>query len=815
MRWVALLTLCLVCATARADDWEVKRNPFDPVVIRKYKSILVGSPHDRDALQRLINLYKAYSKVTKLEDEYRAEPESWSSLVVLARLPRTDKAQTIALWNRALVANPKDGRGWLALGDITVDGKAARAAFQHAVETATNNNEKKVALTKLIGAARSAADVKTVDGAYAALIELSPKDGQLWLDRGSAQLAASWFAVALESFSKAETLLVTDPERKLTAMMYVGVALDKLGRVDDALTQWEKTLDKTPKTSYIRREIVPRIVDAERKRKRLDEAIGRLEKRWPEPQRGHYEWDVLGDLYGEKGDAEKSLAMYKKAVAVASTEVETQRKLIKLLDKLYPAQALAQHEAAAKIAPGDANIQLDLARRYHEVEHDHQKALDVLARLAKRLGGNVGVRQSMAELYTQWEEPMRAIVEYEAMANLEPNDPDHAIILGDALWRTGQRPRAVEAWHRLTKINTATALLREGEILSLHDVWQDAAIAFTKSLALDSTSIEAWRGRARARDELGEYAAAVSDAKRAVALIGNATSDEGMRPRFQLVRALGRWNNQAELTKELRRWRYAFDHGDVGAGYLLVAHHSRIRSHQHHDTLVELYRKVPTDDALGFSVARSFMARKEFDNAKRELVAIGRRNPKKNEEVAHLIEQVEEDRQRAIEEAFRAEEGISSRAKDDADVIGRKHRFGIRMDLGVDVKGTHSSQVGFGIYRIKPLDNGTAFSTRFDYTQRDDHDEEVETFGIAGGFVKRVLATRRVDFSLGLGPRLEFRFDRAPMDSSWNAVGLAGEVTLEAVPRSLPATLGVRFQQAFTDPVRGSTMMVELGFEVR
>src|SRR6185503_13267659 len=97
MRRVALLTMCLFAASidaARADDWEVKRNPFDPVVIAKYKSILARDPHDRDALQRLINLYKAYSKVDKLEAEYKAEAESWSSLVVLARLPRTDKAAT-------------------------------------------------------------------------------------------------------------------------------------------------------------------------------------------------------------------------------------------------------------------------------------------------------------------------------------------------------------------------------------------------------------------------------------------------------------------------------------------------------------------------------------------------------------------------------------------------------------------------------------------------------------------------------------------------------------------------------------------------
>ena len=44
---------------------------------------------------------------------------------------------------------------------------------------------------------------------------------------------------------------------------------------------------------------------------------------------------------------------------------------------------------------------------------------------------------------------------------------------------------------------------------------------------------------------------------------------------------------------------------------------------------------------------------------------------------------------------------------------------------------------------------------------------------------------------------------------------LAADVTLEMLPRALPATLGVRFHHNLTDASRSSALLLELGFEVR
>jgi tetratricopeptide (TPR) repeat protein len=820
MRWVALLVCLWSLERAHADDWGVKRDPFDRVVIARYKAILAKSPHD-SVLAPLTALYKSYRTIALLETEYRAQlaaaPADWATLVVLARMPRTDRTQTLELWNRALLANANDARGWLALGKLSHDAKLARAAFQHAVELAANPRDKRTALLELVGAARGAGDHATVDRAYGELIALAPKEGQLWLDRGDAQLAAGHPALALDSFTAAEPLLAIDPERRLVAMTSRGVALERLGRVDEALAQWDATLDRTPRGSYQVRDIVARIVGAERARHQVPAAIARLEKRWKEAQRGYYEWDLLGDLRLESHDDERALVAFRKAVARAPTEVETQRKLIKLLDQLHPSEALAQHEAAAKLAPGEANLQLELAKRYHDGAHDDVKAYAVLDRLTRRHAKSAGVRQAMGQLFEEWEDHTRALFEYEAVANLEPAEEDHAVTLGDLYWKANQQDKALAAWLRLAKIKSAPSQLRLGEIMSRREQWTEAEAAYTRALAFAPATAEAWRGKSRANAELGHYGAAIADARRAVALIGMATSDDGQRMRFELVRALGRsepvTSHHGELAEQLARWRFAFEHGDVSAGYLLVAHHARIQSHQQHDVLVELYRRVPTDDTLGLAVARSYSRSKDFDRARAEYQKIAARSPKRADDIRYLLEQLEEDRARAAEEKFREEEGFVDRTAP-KNLVDRKFKIGALFGVGTDVRGTSSALFDFSVYVSGRAGIGGAGKIRIGALQRDDDTGELGAFQMSATYSRRVLSTRRFEVALGVGPRAELRVgDELP--PGYNRLALDGDVVLELLPRSIPATLGARLQHSLTDEVRGSALLFELGFEAR
>lgn len=826
MRWIAALAICLLAANARAQDWGVRRDPFDAGVVRRYKAILARDPHDAGALRALVSMYKRHRTLAKLESEYRAAleaSESWPTLVVLARLPRDSRSDTIALWKRALELNEHDARGWLAFGELAPDAATALDAYQRAAKYAASPRDKQLALRKVIGAATSAGDANAVDAAYAELIALAPKAGALWHERGDAQLTAGRLAEASESFAAAESLLATDPERRLTVMMNRGLVLERQQRVDDAIEHYARTLDKVPRGHHLGRELVARIIEAERKRGRLAAAIARFEQRWPERSRHYFEWATLGDLYKRVGDDERAIAAYRQAVRKAPTEIGTQRKLIALLDRVRPDEALAQHEIAARVAPGDADLQIELAKRYFATHP--AKAFATLDRLARRMARNVNVRRTLAELYTQWEQATRAIREYEAIAELEPHDPDHAIVLGEAYWRTGDQDKARAAWQRLARIGTASALYRQGAILALHDLWDDAVAAYTQSLALDATMPETWQGRARAYIELSRLPEAVADAKRAVALIGHATHGDGGRARQLLVRALGLAHADAagsQLPATLARWRFAFEHGDVAAGYLLVAHHTRIGSYQLHDVLVELYRRVPNDDSLGIALARSFARRKDFTRARQELERIARRTPARAEEIGRMLAYLEGERARAEQEARWDEEGLSPRERSQRratgrppDLVGARRKFGVRLGLGADVRHASSAQLELGLYRTHRIADGTAIAARLDWLQRDDAMEEVNAFATSIGVARRVVDARRFELAVGVAPRFELRYGSDAAQSAWGRAALAGDVTVELVPRALPAVLGLRFHQSLTDDGHPSALVLELGFEVR
>jgi superkiller protein 3 len=823
MRCVALvLAFCLaMSARAGADDWGVRRDPFDAGVVRRYKAILTRDPHDAGALRELVALYKRYRTVDKLEGEYRVQlgdSQDWATLVVLARLPRTSRSETLALWNRAIAAKPDDASGWLALGDLATDAAASRDAYQRAANFAVKPAQKRLALTKLVAAARSAGDHKAIDRAYGELIELAPKDGLLWLERGNAQLAAGQHAAAATTFATAESLLARDPERRLTAMVNQGIALERQGRIDEAIAQWIRTLDKTPRGYFLGAEIVPRIIDAQRKRGQLAAAVALFEKRWPEKSRGYVEWDTLADLYKEMGDEEHAIKAYRRAVAKAPTEVTTQRKLITLLDKLHPSDALAQHEAAARVAPGEVDLQIELAKRYKPFDED--KAYATLARLSKRMSRNVNVRRTIADLYMGWEQPLRAVVEYEAIAALEPDDPDHFVVLGDTYWQLDNETKARAAWNKLARIGTAESLYRHGEVLTMHELWDEAAAAYTKSLALDATSINAWYGRARANDELHRFDAAVDDSRRAVALIGQATRDDGNRERHLLVKVLGHWyaaGNQVALSSTLLRWRFAFDHGDASAGYLLAAHHSRIGSRQLHDVLVGLRRRVPNDDSLGIALAHSYSSRHEFDKAHDELEQIERRSPARAKEISRLFEQLAADRARYEQEVRWKEEGRETQARlhGPGPDLAARQRFGMRLGLGTDVRNDSGALLSLGVYRTYRVAAATAFTLRGDWSKHDARMHSFDAFELGGTFSRRILDARKFELTAGIGPRLEVRYGQTSELLRADRGAISADVIVEIMPRALPTTIGLRFKQSLTDASHSSGVLLELGFEVR
>jgi len=342
-------------------------------------------------------------------------------------------------------------------------------------------------------------------------------------------------------------------------------------------------------------------------------------------------------------------------------------------------------------------------------------------------------------------------------------------------------------------------------------------VAYSAALERDGTNADAFYGRARAHEELAHYPAAIVDARRAVALTSNAKHDDGLRNRTLLVRILGKeyaGGHHRDLETAVARWRFAFDRGDVEAGYLLATHHDRISSPQHHAVLLDLYRRAPTDDSLGFRVVRSYARRGEFAQAREELERIGRRSPDRAKDIAEMIARLDVERDRAEREIRWEEEGEHLQSES-PDLVGRRRRIGIRFEVGSDVANTSGALIGFGIYRMHRVARGTAAALRFDWTKLDDDMVEHKAVALGAGITTRILDTRRFELAVGGGGRIELRYGNGIPTATRNRAGIGGDLMLELLPRAVPATLGLRFQYSPTDPARSSTLLVELGFEVR
>lgn len=315
----AIAIVILALATpVHAGDWEVQRDPFDRQVIQRYKSILARSPHDAGVLAKVMSLYRRHRSVEMLASEYRAEPPSWASLVVLAQIERKLGEDSSALVHveRAVTLRDDDHATWRLLAhlrDGALDRIGAREAYEQAYAHAPPSQDAH-ALRDLIAFAQRGNDRDAEERYFTQLVVVVPRDPHLWVERGDAMMLAGRFDLARESFATAEQLFANDLEQRISVIVRGARVLDKLGRSADARGELHRAVAITPRGSYLMREIVVQIVQNRRAAKALPEAIAELEAMWPEKTRKHFEWTTLASLYDETRDLPRAIAALEAAV---------------------------------------------------------------------------------------------------------------------------------------------------------------------------------------------------------------------------------------------------------------------------------------------------------------------------------------------------------------------------------------------------------------------------------------------------------------------------------------------------------------------
>lgn len=637
------------------SDWGDKRDPFDLKVVGQYKRFLAGNPHDASALANLIRMYRQYRTLELLRDEYAKvldkSPDNWSALVVLGHVQRklNDDQRALEFWSRAVAKKADDAATWIEIGAIHKAAnkhKDARAAYDKALAHSSAKPMKKKALRALADLALATNDVDGANAYFKQFLDLEPGNAQLWMERGDAMLAAGKRDVALESYASAEKLLGSDPQKRIEVVSRRGQALEGMGKDDEAVVEYRRAIKLAPKGYYLEVELTGRIVDIYRRKQALPALLAEYEKAWGEGARGHFEWSTLGKLYEETGAQDKAIAALKKAVAKAAWELDTQRRLIHLLENSgKDDEALAQYEAVVRAAPGEARFQLELAERYQR-RGQEKRALDALVRLQARFPHDAGVLGAIADLYQRWGKEDLAIAEYERLAKLEPDDPSHIVTLGEQYWTKNDKPRAIATWKKLANANKAPGLAKLGEVMAEHGLPSDALGYYARAIKLDEKNPEYYKGRAHVFETQRQWAEALADWDRALALLTKPSDRSARRDvRKKKVTAITKWGGIKER-QYVAEWDAKFAAGDLEAGYYLVdfyAKPGKAKKGEPLATLEKLHRRIPEDQEIVLDLVKVYRVQHRYDEAVTLLLALAKAQPARERDVYQMIAEIKTD----------------------------------------------------------------------------------------------------------------------------------------------------------------------------
>ncbi len=505
---VALVLVLAGSAPARAD-WEVKRSPFDARVVARYKLILHGNPDDPEAMARLTALYKQYKSVAVLERELGAvadkshEVNDWLVVGNLLR-NRGDFAGAAKAYAAALDGNGKDARALTALADADARlGKngEARPLYERALAATSDPKKQRPLLKKLIDLALASdrgldtkAALAEARSYHKQLVAIDPRDEDARREWAEALAAHGQPGEAAAEWRTLAAGMSRDPARQGQAWLRAGELAEAANDDAEAKKSYDKTFTLAPKGNYLRREAADKIVGLARKHDTLRILTGEWERAWPEGGRDFSEWELLGRLYDELGDAEKAQGDFKRALALDPHALDARRRLIALYERTgRDAEALAELKRLIASAPGEARFRLELAERLMKAG-SRDEALKIAQALGRE-STDPTLHAQLAELYTRWNLADPAMREQELLVRLEPGDDAHLVALGELWWQKGNKKRAIELWRKLLERGPkVAAMARLAEVFVEHDMAPEALDLFQKAAKLSPDDVTVQKG---------------------------------------------------------------------------------------------------------------------------------------------------------------------------------------------------------------------------------------------------------------------------------------------------------------------------------
>ncbi len=784
--WLAAALAIATVGSARADDWTVKRDPFDATVAARYKAILARDPYDAGALAALKRMYGKHRSLAKLEAELGDE---WADRVVRARLhPDTTHWQ-------AVIEKREDARALFELG-----------LYERAFAATSDVGIQRSSLERLMDDAAKQRDNDRLDALFNRLVAITPKDPRMWIDRAHTLVSLDRHFEAVDAYAQAEKLFTSDREKQIEAAYGRGQQLILIAEYDAAIAALENVVARLPAGHYFADDARLHLVDAHERRGTLPDYLAQIRRQFPHP--GYKQWKLLATIHDALGNDDDALDALKHAVASAPTEVETQRELVARLDaneRVDEAQAVL--EAATRAIPGDFELHLDLAKRYRE-RKDTVKAVGLMQRISSRLRNDAGAHERLVALFTEWKRPGLALHEREELARLEP-EVENLVELGTMYWATDEA-KALATWKRITDPQQLAQVLID------HELYADALTIYTRALTKDDKRAELWRARSDVRLTLSQWDGAEADARKALSLVSHAAMDDAHDIRYQLVRVLTQsaeheaWDDEtSRMQRAITEWNKAFFavEPDLDAGYMLAELYGRnAPSEELLRVLMQLRTLVPSDAGVIKALVRAYKVLHRYDDAMAELRVLEKQDPTRKD----IAEQIADLEGRKREQLTR-NEGIEDPERDIYARFRRERvsdlRGGLRIGLGTGLRGPSDQSLSIGAFVAKRIAPHLAFVGRFDWTDRTGNMDSFSAIAVSTGVAVPIGGTAHTTFFIGAAHRTEVRLGD---HRGWDTLGLAGDLTLEVVPEKVPATFGLRFEQGVSDHGQGTALLLEL-----
>ncbi|MBX6312290.1 MAG: tetratricopeptide repeat protein [Isosphaeraceae bacterium] len=377
---------------------------------------------------------------------------------------------------------------------------------------------------------------------YQDRVAQDPKDGTAWMILGLVESHRGRDAAAVAALRKAEQIRPDDP----LPSYYLGQALVLIGQPDEAAQAFERALaHKPPRADLLEIfQALGRIYQRAHHTEKALEVWTRLEKLFPDDQRVQ---EQIAAALAEESQPEQALPRYQ---ALAQKATDPYRKVQFRIDAAElkvrlgkTAEALADFEALLGQLNPESWLYREVRRKIEEVflknddqaglaayyERWIQKTPDDVAAMA-RLGRTLAAQGRVAEAQAWFDKAVKrapsrkelrlalveqlvqerkfaeAAAQYEALAKIEPNNPDYIREWGRLLLKDPAKPEAqrkqeaAAIWRKLiaARPKDAATAVQVADLLRQAELVDEAIALYQKAIELAPDSIQY-------REYLGEY----------------------------------------------------------------------------------------------------------------------------------------------------------------------------------------------------------------------------------------------------------------------------------------------------------------------